>query len=90
VCVSIVSSILDRKILPRTVVLGDITLQGSVLTLIGLADCLQAVAEQGGKRVLIPIGNTKELSSVPTEILNKLELLFYTDPLDAIFKALGL
>ncbi|MCD6317877.1 protease Lon-related BREX system protein BrxL [Candidatus Aerophobetes bacterium] len=90
VCVSIVSSILDRKILPRTVVVGDITLQGSVLTLIGLADCLQAAAEQGGKRVLIPIGNTKELSSVPTEILNKLELLFYADPLDAIFKALGL
>jgi len=40
--------------------------------------------------VLIPIGNTKEFPSVPTEILNKLELLFYADPIDAILKALEL
>jgi ATP-dependent Lon protease len=90
ILVTIVSSILDRTAQPRTVVLGDITLQGSALTLVGLADCLQAVAEQGGRRVLIPIGNTKDLSSVPTEILNKLELVFYIDALDAILKTLGL
>lgn len=90
ILIAIVSSILDKKVMSRTVVLGDITLQGGVLPLVGLADCLQAAAEQGGRRILIPIVNTKDLSTIPMEILNKLELLFYTDPLNAILKALGL
>lgn len=88
--VTVVSVMLDRPIAAGTVVLGDITVGGTTLATMGLADCLQAVAEQGARRVLIPILNAGEISSLPQEILRKIDIAFYTDPRDAVLKALGL
>jgi len=90
ILVAIASALLDRRTQARLVVLGDITLQGGVIPLVSLADCLQTASEQGARKVAIPIQNTKDISGVPSEVVNKLELMFYTDPLDAILKALGL
>ena len=90
IVVAIASSLLERSLEPKTVVLGDITLQGTLLPLVGLADCLQTVSEQGGARVVVPISNAKDLPSVPAEILNRLELVFSADPIDSVLKALGL
>jgi ATP-dependent Lon protease len=57
---------------------------------LGFADCLQAVAEQGARRALIPLQNRGEIASLPPEILGKVELAFYTDPKEGVLKALGL
>jgi ATP-dependent Lon protease len=88
--VAIVSVMLDRSLAAGTVVLGDITVGGTTLATLGLADCLQAVAEQGARRVLIPIINAGEISSLPHDILRRIDIGFYTDPRDAVLKALGL
>jgi ATP-dependent Lon protease len=88
--VVVVSAMLDRPVAGGSVVLGDITLGGATLPVVGFADCLQAVAEQGARRALIPIQNAAELSSLPREILAKLDISFYSDPKDAVLKALGL
>lgn len=88
--VAVVSAMLDHPVAGGTVVLGDITVGGATLAVMGFADCLQAVAEQGARRALIPIQNAGELSSVPQEILAKLDIAFYNDPKDAVLKALGL
>lgn len=88
--VAVVSAMLDRPVAGGTVVLGDITVGGATLGVMGFADCLQAVAEQGARRALIPIQNAGELSGLPQEILGKLDIAFYNDPKDAGLKALGL
>ena len=88
IAVGIVSRLLDRGLRPGTVIVGNITLQGAVLPVVGLAECLQAATEQGAKRVLIPMPNLKEVAEIPTEIVKGLELVFYTDPLDVILKAI--
>lgn len=88
--VAVVSAMLDRPVAGGTVVLGDITVGGATLAVTGFPDCLQAVAEQGARRCLIPIQNAGELSSLPQEILGKLDIAFYKDPKDAVLKALGL
>jgi ATP-dependent Lon protease len=88
--VAVVSAMLDRHIAGGTVVLGDITVGGATLAMMGFPDCLQAVAEQGARRALVPIQNAGELSSLPQEILGKLDIAFYKDPKDAVLKALGL
>jgi ATP-dependent Lon protease len=88
--VAVVSTLLDHTVAGGTVVLGDITVGGATLAVIGFADCLQAVAEQGARRALIPIQNAGELSGLPNEILGKLDIAFYSDPKDAVLKALGL
>ncbi|GIU97430.1 MAG: hypothetical protein KatS3mg013_1233 [Actinomycetota bacterium] len=88
--VAVVSAMLDRPVAGGTVVLGDITVGGATLAVTGFPDCLQAVAEQGARRALIPIENAGELPSLPQEILSKLDVAFYKDPKDAVLKALGL
>jgi ATP-dependent Lon protease len=81
---------LGRPVVGGTVVLGDITVGGATLAVTDFPDCFQAVAEQGARRALIPIQNAEELSSLPQEILRKLDIGLYTDPKDAVLKALGL
>jgi len=88
--VAAVSAMLDRAVTGGTVVLGDITIGGATLAILGFADCLQSVVEQGAKRALIPIQNAGDISSLPQEILGKLDISFYNDPKDAVLKALGL
>lgn len=90
ILIAIASALLNRAVRPRTAVLGEITVQGAALSMINLADCLQTLSEHGGRRVLIPIQNLREISEVPPEILSKLELIFYSDAKDAILKALEL
>ena len=56
---------------------------------VGFADALQAVAEQGGRHVLIPLQNLAELSGVPQDIVRRLDMAFFSDPRDASLKALA-
>jgi len=86
---AIASAVLDRPLVAGTVVMGDLTLQGGIQPVLGLSECLHIVVEEGGRRVLMPAENLREIASVPSEIVRKLELVFYTDPMDAITKALG-
>lgn len=88
--VAIVSSMLDRPLAAGTVVLGDVTVAGGTIAVQAFADCLQSVAENGGRRVLIPIQNAGEISSLPADILKKLDIAFYAGPKEAVLKALGL
>lgn len=88
--VAVVSAMLDRPVAGGSVVLGDITVAGATVAVTGFADCLQAVAEQGARRALIPFQNRGEIASLPPEILGKVELAFYTDPKEGVLKALGL
>lgn len=44
----------------------------------------------GASRVLVPSENKRDFAAVPDEILNKLQPVFYTDPLNAAIRAVGL
>ncbi len=49
-----------------------------------------AVKEQGGgKRVALPITSAADIPTVPGELFTKFQTSFYADPVDAVFKALG-
>ena len=44
---------------------------------------MQLAVECGAKRVLIPSENKRDLADVPDSVLNKLQVSFYTDPMNA-------
>lgn len=71
-----------------TVVLGEITIQGGVLPVQGLAECVQLTRENGGHCVLIPAANAKDIPTVPPEMLSGLEMVFYADPRECLLRAL--
>ena len=43
----------------------------------------------GAKKVLIPVVDMVHIGKVPPELLSKFQLLIYSDPIDAVFKAIG-
>ena len=87
--VAILSALLGKPVTPATVVLGEITIQGVVLPVTPLAEAIQVARENGGRRILVPIGSAAELASVPSQVLAGLDLAFYADAKDCVLKALG-
>ncbi|WP_317946509.1 hypothetical protein [Sporosarcina saromensis] len=45
--------------------------------------------DAGAKKVLIPASSVRDLQTVPPDLLVKVQPVFYADPIDAVFKALG-
>ena len=88
--VAIISSILDRPVRPRFVVLGSMSLMGELVEASSLVDKLQLAVDSGANTVLLPAKNKESFGKIPDEILEELELLFYTDPIEAASKALQL
>ena len=53
---------------------GEITLRGEVLPIGGLKEKLLAAGRGGIKKVLIPEQNVKDLTEIPDNIKNRLEI----------------
>ena len=73
----------------QMVVLGDMSLGGSIVPVGNLAETLQVAFDSGAKRILLPMSSVKDIPTVPGELFAKFQTSFYSDPVDAVFKALG-
>ena len=88
--VGIVSGILDRPVRSQTVVFGAMSIMGELVAVSSLVDKLQLAADSGANTVLLPAKNKEDLTKIPDELLDQLQLVFYTNPLDAASKAIEL
>ena len=52
-------------------------------------ESLKAVFDAGAKRILLPMASVKDIPTIPGELFAKFQTGFYADPVDAVFKALG-
>jgi ATP-dependent Lon protease len=86
---SLCSGILQRPLLPQMVVLGSMSIGGTIIPTDNLADALQISSDSGAKKVLIPALDMANIASVPSELMSKFQLIIYSSPIDAVFKALG-
>jgi len=87
--VSLCSVLLGKSIQDQMVILGQMSLGGAVEKVTNLADCLQAAHEAGARRVLLPMSSAADLQTVPPELFASFQTSFYSSPVDAVFKALG-
>lgn len=83
------SAALGRSLQAQLVLLGHMTLGGSISPVENLAASLQLALDAGGRRVLLPMSSAADLATVPPELFSKFQVAFYADPVDAVFKALG-
>ena len=88
--ISLVSALLERAVDPATVVMGEMSVKGMLQKVANLPERLELSRDAGAKRVLIPSENKRDLADVPDEVLNRLQPAFYTDPLNAAIRAMGL
>ncbi|WP_276819037.1 protease Lon-related BREX system protein BrxL [Mailhella massiliensis] len=84
------SALLGKPVQNSLVVLGDMSLGGSIIPAANLAANLQVAFDAGAKSVLLPMSNVGDIPSVPGDLFVKFQVSFYSSPEDAVFKALGM
>jgi ATP-dependent Lon protease len=87
--VALCSGLMGKPLQSQMVVLGDMSLGGSIIPVESLAETLQVSFDAGAKRVLLPMSSVGDIPTVPGELFAKFQISFYSDPVDAVFKALG-
>ncbi|MDB6134348.1 MAG: putative ATP-dependent Lon-type protease [Verrucomicrobiales bacterium] len=87
--VALCSALLQRPLQSQLVVLGTMSLGGSSIPVESLAETLQVTFNSGARRILLPMSSVSDIPTVPGELFAKFQTSFYSDPADAVFKALG-
>lgn len=83
------SGLLRKPVQNQMVVMGDMSLGGSVTPVESIAECLQVAFDAGAKKVALPMSSAADIPTIPAELFTKFQTSFYADPVDAVFKALG-
>lgn len=87
--VAFASGLLGRSVQNQMVVLGDMSLGGNVTPVESIAECLQVAFDAGAKKVALPMSSAADIPTIPVELFTKFQTSFYADPVDAVFKGLG-
>ncbi len=88
--ISMVSAVLEKPVLDRTVVLGEMSVHGLLLKVASLPERMQLAVEAGAKRILIPIENKRDVADVPDSVLTAIQWQFYDSPTKAAIMAMGM
>lgn len=87
--IGLCSASLEKPVQESMVVLGNMNYGGTIMKVEEFANCLQVCVDAGAKKVLIPASAVVEFQTVPPDLLIKVQPIFYSDPIDAVFKGLG-
>lgn len=87
--IALTSIALNKPTISGLVVLGDISVAGTIRKVDELANVLQVCLDAGAKKILLPMTSAVDLGTVPAELVGRFNLIFYQTPEDAVFKALG-
>ena len=74
-CTALISSFTGIPVRSDTAMTGEITLRGQVLKIGGLKEKLLAAKRGGIKRVILPKDNAADLTEIPDQILESLEII---------------
>jgi ATP-dependent Lon protease len=88
--VAVYSALQKRPAVPALMILGDMSIQGNLKAVGTLTEPLRLAMENGAHRALVPIENKRSLLEVPADVVDQVDPIFYSDPLTAALKGLGL
>ena len=87
--VALCSGVMGRPIQQQMVILGSMSLGGNIVPVENLAESLQVALDSGARRILLPMASVRDIPTIPGELFAKFQTSFYSDPTDAVFKAIG-
>ena len=88
--VAVYSAIKKQSSLAGLVILGDLSIQGNIKGLRSLAEPLQVAMDNGARRALVPLENKRTFLDVSGDIVERVDPIFFSDPMTAAMKALGM
>lgn len=86
--VALVSALIGRPVRGGLVILGHMSIHGVLSRVEGLGDCLRVALDAGAKRVMFPTENRRDFAVLPAEVIDKLQIEFYSDLARVAYKAL--
>lgn len=84
------SCALDKPVLPQMCILGSMSIGATINKVEELASTLQVAFDAGAKRILMPMSSAADIPTVPADLFAKFQISFYSNPEDAVIKALGI
>ena len=87
--IALASIALNRPVQSAMVVLGEMSISGTLIKVDELANSLQVCLDSGAKKVLLPSISMRELGNVPDDLAAAFDYISYRSAEEAVFKALG-
>ena len=81
----LISSLLDKPVIPKLGMTGELTLIGEVLPIGGLKEKIIAARRSGLKQIIVPEQNRKDYLELPDHLKDKIEV-FFAKTYDDVFK----
>jgi ATP-dependent Lon protease len=88
--VAVYSAIKKHSVLPGLLILGDLSIQGNIKSVRSLAEPLQVGMDNGARRALVPLENKRNFLDVSGDIVERVDPVFFSDPMTAAMKGLGM
>lgn len=88
VLVALAGSLLERHTRGGTLVAGALNLGGSIEPLHNPVAMAELAVDKGAASILMPVSARRALVDLPDDVWTKLGVKFYTDGVDAVFKAI--
>ena len=86
--IALSSALLRKSVRGGLVVVGEVTLGGSIEPVHNAVALAEQALEKGAKSLLLPVTCRKQLFELSDELATKLDIEFYQDGRDALLKAL--
>jgi len=87
---AVYSAIKKHSVLAGLVILGDLSIQGNIKSVRSLSEPLQVAMDNGARRALVPLENKRNFLEVAGDIVERVDPVFFSDPMTAATKALGM
>jgi ATP-dependent Lon protease len=88
--VAVYSAVKRQSVQAGLVILGDLSIQGNIKSVRSLAEPLQVTMDNGARRALVPLENKRSFLEVSGDIVERVDPVFFSDPMTAAMKALGI
>lgn len=88
--VGLFSGLANRPVLPSLVICGRVVMSGSMMPITSeLDEIFVAAINAGAKKIMLPSESMEKYEKLKPELKNAISVIFYSTPLDAAKKALG-
>lgn len=88
--VGLFSALANRPVLPSLVICGRVVMSGSMMPVTSeLEEIFVTAANAGAKKIMLPAESEKNYEQLKSDLKNELSVIFYSTPLEAAKKALG-
>jgi ATP-dependent Lon protease len=88
--VAVYSAVKRHSVQPGLMILGDLSIQGNIKSVRSLSEPLQVGMDNGARRALVPLENKRNFLEVSGDVIERVDPIFFADPMTAAMKALGM